>query len=96
MVPAENKFKRLSSVNHTTKTIHPYHHHLHHQDQSNSDFDFVLSASGHFVANYWCKSSTTFHYITEICFIVVFILYQVLQVTLWLQVGKVTLVASFW
>ena len=28
MVPAGNKAKRLSSVNHTTKTI--YHHHHHH------------------------------------------------------------------
>ena len=27
MVPAGNKAKRLSSVNHTTKTIH--HHHIH-------------------------------------------------------------------
>ena len=27
MVPAGNKAKRLSSVNHTTKTIHHYHHH---------------------------------------------------------------------
>ena len=26
MVPAGNKAKRLSSVNHTTKTIHHYHH----------------------------------------------------------------------
>ena len=31
MVPAENKAKRYSSVNHTTKTIH---HHLHHRRQS--------------------------------------------------------------
>ena len=32
-VPAANKAKRLSSVNHTTKTIvhHHYHHHHHHQ-----------------------------------------------------------------
>ena len=30
MVPAGNKAKRLSSVNHTTKTIH--HHHRHHFD----------------------------------------------------------------
>ena len=29
MVPAGNKAKRLSSVSHTTKTIH--HHHHHHQ-----------------------------------------------------------------
>ena len=29
MVPAGNKARRLSSANHTTKTI--YHHHHHHQ-----------------------------------------------------------------
>ena len=29
MVPAGNKAKRLSSVNHTTKTIY-HHHHNHH------------------------------------------------------------------
>ena len=27
MVPAGNKAKSLSSVNHTTKTIHHHHHH---------------------------------------------------------------------
>ena len=27
MIPAGNKAKRLSSVNHTTKTIHDHHHH---------------------------------------------------------------------
>ena len=36
MVPARNKAKRLSSVNHTTKTIHHHHHH-HHHHQSNDD-----------------------------------------------------------
>ena len=30
MVPTGNKAKRLSSVNHTTKTIHDHHHHHHH------------------------------------------------------------------
>ena len=30
MVPAGNKTKRLSSVNHTTKTIHHHHHHHYH------------------------------------------------------------------
>ena len=30
MIPAGNKAKRLSSVNHTTKTIHHHHHHHHH------------------------------------------------------------------
>ena len=31
MVPAGNKAKRLSSVNHTTKTIHHHYHHLRHE-----------------------------------------------------------------
>ena len=31
MVLAGNKAKRLSSVNHTTKTIHHHHHHHHPQ-----------------------------------------------------------------
>ena len=30
MAPAGNKAKRLSSVNHTTKTIHHHHHYHHH------------------------------------------------------------------
>ena len=30
MVPAGNKAKRLSLVNHTKKTIHHLHHHHHH------------------------------------------------------------------
>ena len=30
MVPAGNKAKCLSLVNHTTKAIHHYHHHHHH------------------------------------------------------------------
>ena len=30
VVPAGNKAKRLSSVNHTTKAIHHHHHHHHH------------------------------------------------------------------
>ena len=30
MVQHENKAKRLSSVNHTTKTVHRHHHHYHH------------------------------------------------------------------
>ena len=33
MVPAGNKTKRLSSVKHTTKTIHHHHHHHHHHQQ---------------------------------------------------------------
>ena len=32
MVPAGNKAKRLSSVNHITKTIHHHHHHHHHHN----------------------------------------------------------------
>ena len=32
MVPAGNKAKHLSSINHTTKTIH-HHHHNHHHHQ---------------------------------------------------------------
>ena len=34
MVPAGNKTKRLSSVNHTTKTIHHHHHHHHHHHEA--------------------------------------------------------------
>ena len=34
MVTAGNKAKRLSSVNHTTKTIHRHHHHHHHHHQA--------------------------------------------------------------
>ena len=34
MVPAGNKAKRISSVNHATKTIH--HHHHHHQRKKNN------------------------------------------------------------
>ena len=33
MAPAGNKAKRLSSINHTTKTIHHHHHHHHHHHQ---------------------------------------------------------------
>ena len=33
MVPAGNKAKSLSPVNHTTKTIHHHHHHHHHHHQ---------------------------------------------------------------
>ena len=32
MVPAGNKAKRLSSVSHTTKTLHHHHHHHHHHE----------------------------------------------------------------
>ena len=37
MVPAENKAKRLSSVNHTARTIHHHHHHHHHHQGSLKD-----------------------------------------------------------
>ena len=30
MVPARNKTKHFSSVNHTTKTVHHHHHHHYH------------------------------------------------------------------
>ena len=33
MVPTGNKAKRLSSFNHTTKTINHQHHHDHHHHQ---------------------------------------------------------------
>ena len=48
VVATENKAKRLSSVNHTTKTIHHHHHHHHHHNHffvlilSRSDFDVDL------------------------------------------------------
>ena len=58
-------------------------------------FSFVSDASHHFVVSFWWKSSTTFQFTIEISFIVVSILYQVFQVTLWLDVGQVTFVARF-
>ena len=43
MVTAGNKAKRLSSVNHTTKTTHHHHHHHHHLRHHHyfSDYDEV-------------------------------------------------------
>ena len=40
MAPAGNKAKRLSSVNHTTKTIllHHHHHHYHHISMMSKGF----------------------------------------------------------
>ena len=40
MVPDGNKAERLSSANHTTKTIH---HHHHHQQTSNKDEDICIN-----------------------------------------------------
>ena len=36
MVPAGNKVKRLSSINHTIKTIHHHHYHHHRFDNNNN------------------------------------------------------------
>ena len=44
MVSAENKAKRLLSVNHTTKTIH-HHHHRHHQAPFHPMCGLVCKAS---------------------------------------------------
>ena len=49
-----------------------------------------------FVASFWRKCSTRFYFIIKIKFIMILILYQVLQVTLWPEVGKVTVLAGFW
>ena len=48
MVPAGNKAKRLSSVNHTTKTIH---HHLHHH-HVNKNFSQDVSVSNNILSDY--------------------------------------------
>ena len=40
MVPAGNKAKSLSSVNHTTKTIHHHHHHESRENYGNGDIKF--------------------------------------------------------
>ena len=45
MVPAGNKAKRLSSVSHTTKTIHHHHHHHHHHH-----FDTIIILIGDSIA----------------------------------------------
>ena len=42
MVPAKNNVKRLSSVKHTTKTIHYHHHHHHHHHQEQNDRAFSI------------------------------------------------------
>ena len=44
MVPAGNKAKSLSSVDHTTKTIH----HLHHQKGSETPVKKLIAISIHF------------------------------------------------
>ena len=44
MVPAGNKAKSLSSVSHTTKTIHHHHHHhRHHRHIFEQEIIFILS-----------------------------------------------------
>ena len=48
MVPAGNKAKRLSSVNHTIKTIH---HHLHHHNV-NKNFSQDVSVSNNILSDY--------------------------------------------
>ena len=47
------------------------------------------------VVIFWWKSSTTSHFTIKISFIVVLVLYQVLQAALWLEASKVTFVTSF-
>ena len=46
-VPAANKAKRLSSVNHTTKTIvhHHYHHHHHHHHHHHQKANYNIKIS---------------------------------------------------
>ena len=64
MVPAGNKAKRLSSVNHTTKTIHHHHHHHHnhhHRPLSLYSKTFVLitqNLASHFISQYESAPST--------------------------------------
>ena len=50
MVPAANKAKRLSSVNHTTKTIHHHHHHHSHHRMSLiwTDMQNGFHSTGHY------------------------------------------------
>ena len=44
MVPAGNKTKRISPVNHTKKTIlHHHHHHHHHHIDYNEKFEATLA-----------------------------------------------------
>ena len=61
MVPAGNKAKRLSSVNHTIKTIHHHrHHHHHHQPFQDGDRYHIKASPLIFWANQW----TGFYMIT--------------------------------
>ena len=64
MVPAGNKAKRLSSANHTTKTIHHHHHHHLHPLQLHLlyHFDNYLIAISIFLEIY------NFHYCATISF----------------------------
>ena len=49
MVPAGNKAKRLSSVNHTTKTIHYHHHHPSHSHAPQFSTSFSSSPIFHLI-----------------------------------------------
>ena len=45
MFPAGNRVKRLSSVNHTTKTIHHYHHHHNHHHHHHQKLIYKIGAA---------------------------------------------------
>ena len=47
MVLAGNKAKRLSSVNHTTKTNHHHHHHHHHHVSCSNTHHDVTDLANH-------------------------------------------------
>ena len=47
MVPAGNKAKPHSSVNHTTKIIHHHHHHYHHHQQTSSRVNETIQPLPH-------------------------------------------------
>ena len=57
MVPAGNKAIRLSSANHTTKTIH----HLHHHRNSVCNFIMALSATVCFKKSNWLECHRYFY-----------------------------------
>ena len=58
MVPAGNKAKSLSSVNHTTKTIH-HHHHL---DFDNS-YLLILQTISHTKSLALLQNSSIYHFL---------------------------------
>ena len=58
MVPTGNKAKRLSSVNHTTKTIHHHHH-----DHQNTDIPTkTLKQNTDTFRNYTCDFFQDYKY----------------------------------